>query len=183
MWAQAIQVTGAQVTGGTPNAVMMDRLWQEESVVVVFSAEPQVHVEASGDAFLTHGPRALALAIPSTTRVTRQFEVPGLADLSVEPTSDEHASLSLIVDRPDLIEVVRDGVVAPFLDARDPSGAIVGASARAVGTFGAASAHLPAGLGRRRLIRLTRPGVRTGLRGPSTGPCPSRRATSRSAPP
>jgi hypothetical protein len=126
VWAQAIKVTGGQVTGETPAAVVMDRLWQEESVVVAFSAEPQVHVEASGDGFLTHGPRALALAIPSTTRVTRQFEVPGLADLSVEPTSDEHASLSLVVDRPDLIEVVPDGVVAPFVDGRDPSGAIVG---------------------------------------------------------
>jgi uncharacterized protein len=126
VWAQAIKVTGGQVTGETPAAVVMDRLWQEESVVVSFSAQPQVHVEASGDGFLTHGPRALALAIPSTTRVTRQFEVPGLADLSVEPTSDEHASLSLVVDRPDLIEVVPDGVVAPFVDGRDPSGAIVG---------------------------------------------------------
>ena len=112
---------------------------------MAFSAEPQVHLDASGDAFLTHGPRALALAIPSTTRVTRQFEVPGLADLSVEPTSHEHAFLSLIVDRPDLVEVVHEGVVAPFHDARDPSGAIV--------------ARLLEPLGRSALRRLTFPGV------------------------
>ena len=136
------------MTSETAGAVVIDRIWQDESVVVAFSTEPQVHVDATGDAFLTHGPRALALAIPSTTRVIRQFEVPGLADLSVEPTSDEHAFLSLVVDRPDLIEVVPHGVVAPFVDGRDPSGAIVG--------------RLLEPLGRSALRRLTFPRLSAG---------------------
>lgn len=144
-WAQDIRVTGAQVASETPGAVVIDRTWHDESVVVAFSTAPQVHVDASGDVFVTHGPRALALAIPSTTRVTREFEVPGLADLSVEPTSHEHDFLSLVVDRPDLIEVVPDGVVAPFVDGRDPSGAIVG--------------RLLEPLGRSALRRLTFPGI------------------------
>jgi hypothetical protein len=51
-------------------------------------------------------------------------------------------ALSLVVD---LIEVVPDGAVAPFVDGRDPSGAIVG--------------RLLEPLGRSVLIRLTFPGA------------------------
>jgi hypothetical protein len=144
-WAQAVRITGAVVASEIPGAVVIDRIWHDESLVLAFGTEPQVHVDANGESFVTHGPRALALPIPSITHVTKQFEVPELADLSVEATSDEHTFLSLVVDRPDLIEVVPDGLVAPFVDGRDPSGAIVG--------------RLLKPLGRSALRRLTFPSI------------------------
>jgi hypothetical protein len=103
----------------------IDRVWHDDELVVVFGAVPTIRDDPSGEVFVSYGPRVFALPIPSKTRVTRSFDVPGLADLSVEPTSADHEFLRMITDDPTLPAVAAQGVVAGFVDRRDPSTTVV----------------------------------------------------------
>ncbi len=123
-WATGVRVSAAEAVVGQ-REVVLTRRWTDDEVVLGFDAAPHIRIDRVGEGYVSLGPRVLALAIPDRTRVTRQHDVPGFADLAVEPISDEHARLRLVLDRPDLLREVDGGVEAPFLplgaEAREPA--------------------------------------------------------------
>jgi hypothetical protein len=129
-WATEVRVCRIPDEAGGPTEELdtsdgLDRVWHDDSLVVSLVAVPEMSTDASGEVFVSYGPRVFALTIPSETRATRSFDVAGLADLSVEPTSTDHEYLAMITDDPTLLTVVPQGVQAGFVDLRDPSATVV----------------------------------------------------------